>query len=465
MERIISGAIFVLSVAVLCFTLGVGVAEFKLFPYRHIADGAKTLRVGFQDLLAPAYVGQFYAHEDGVAPGDAASRRFERRAPPTPGVATMLVNGGYNEFLELCPDAAGCVAVEMDVDGEILRAWPYRPDEIFAADVTGGAFPHEAVRASPAETIRPLGILRYPDGDLLIVFQSVGSMFPFAGGVARIGPDGRPRWFRFDYSHHWATWLDEDTALVPDLEVLDAPVSTVSGGITLDIPCETGRPQIDGFHLLAGDGSIERRYDVWGAMRDSQWSALLAETTDGCDPLHVNYVDVIRDDAAAGLDPGDFVVSLRNLSAFAVVDRETGAIEAVARGGFLQQHSVHHLEGSRFLLFDNRGGDELGPPSRVVEFDLANGAERRVAPRPDGPEGLRVLYSDRGSYIDISPDRRRVLASFSGEGKAVEFDIATGEVTFVYDHLHDLSGVRSAPDPLRENAARANLYGMSYLTN
>ena len=63
------------------------------------------------------------------------------------------------------------------------------------------------------------------------------------------------------------------------------------------------------------------------ALVESPYAALLWHTTDPCDPLHLNSVRRIEDaedaiDDSAGIAAGDLVVSLRNLSAFAIRDGE-----------------------------------------------------------------------------------------------------------------------------------------------
>ena len=63
------------------------------------------------------------------------------------------------------------------------------------------------------------------------------------------------------------------------------------------------------------------------ALVESPYAALLWHTTDTCDPLHLNSVRRIEDaedaiDDSAGIAAGDLVVSLRNLSAFAIRDGE-----------------------------------------------------------------------------------------------------------------------------------------------
>ncbi|MEO1249925.1 MAG: hypothetical protein AAFW76_08810, partial [Pseudomonadota bacterium] len=157
------------------------------------------------------------------------------------------------------------------------------------------------------------------------------------------------------------------------------------------------------------------------------------------------------------------VVSLRNLSRFAVLDRETRQIKHMVAGGFLQQHSVHHLTGSKFLILDNRGGDAFGPASRIVEVDLATGGERRVFPNADTPEPFREVFTDLSGYLDISPDRQRVLASFTQAGRAFEVDIASGRLLAYYDNVHNVSSMSDATDEQRQQAVRFAIYGMSYL--
>lgn len=61
-----------------------------------------------------------------------------------------------------------------------------------------------------------------------------------------------------------------------------------------------------------------------------------------CDPFHLNFVDRAGADAggAWGLAPGDLVASLRNLSAFAILDAESGRVKRLVRGSFFYQHCV-----------------------------------------------------------------------------------------------------------------------------
>lgn len=252
------------------------------------------------------------------------------------------------------------------------------------------------------------------------------------------------------------------------IEIGDQPLRPRRGPSKVTLGCDTGHPRLDGLEVLDGDGTVVREIGVASALLESPMSALVLETTDGCDPLHINSVDVIGPDAGPGLDPGDLVVSLRNLSAFVILNWQSGTLERVVRGSFIQQHAVRHLEGSKFLLFDNQGanldsdGAQSGP-SRLLEVDLATGKERTIFPSADVPPELATPFSRYHGQIDISEDRRRALVSFTDAGRGFEIDLSTGEVLFAYDNVHDLTGVEAAPRELRANAARASLYGMKYL--
>ena len=106
----------------------------------------------------------------------------------------VLVQGGRGRFLDLCPGAAGCLAVAYAGAGAVVQAYPYYPDALEAANVAAeDAYPYERPPGwSFVDAIAVGGIEAYPNGDLLVVFR-LKDAFPSGGGVARIAPDGQPR--------------------------------------------------------------------------------------------------------------------------------------------------------------------------------------------------------------------------------------------------------------------------------
>lgn len=454
---------FVLSAVVLAFLGGVVVADRGLFPYPQLSDGLKTIQFSLRQVFGAPFFGNFAAQPESGGLDALASRRFRALGETLPG-ETLIVSGGLNQYLDVCPDY-GCIAIELDRSGAVVRGVPFRPAEIIAADMSGGGFVREGADASPERLIRPIGVAPYPDGDLLVTFQSIGDSgaFPFSMGVGRIDPEGRPRWFRFDFSHHWSMVLPDGGALVPALEVMTQDMRTKDGDEEEVIECETDRPQIDYVQRLDAAGAVVARYDIAAQIAASNWSMALVETIDGCDPLHINYVDLVGPDDApgAGLSEGDLILSLRNISAVAVLDGATGALKNMIRGDFAQQHAVHHLGGSRLLMFDNWGGDVSGRPSRLLEIDVATGGSRRIFPVDGLFEGAPV-YSRVAGHIDISPDRRRALIAFSNAGRAFEVDLATGEALMAFEGLHDISDARNAPRAFNDRPARGEIYSVEY---
>ena len=447
--------IFTTAVAILAFGGGLLAAHFESFPYPQAMSAAKTARsiVFGGDTGAE---GRYIVKRD-VPHAEIASARWERA---TTGGAdrSVLVFGGRGQFLDICPQT-GCAGVRYDASGTVVESWPLLLDDIMAADGVAGEYPRESLSYLRDAYAYPTGVNRYPDGDLQIIFQAAGSVFPFGWGIARIAPDGTPRWYRNDYSHHWAHMLDDGTTLTPTLRVGDGPIPVTVGYETPDTPptrrdidCVTGRPQIDTMAIIAPDGTLRREIELLEPMLASHFTGLLSETTDPCDPLHLNYIDVVEAGDADDL-PRKVVLSFRNISAFGVFDLESGTYDGIYAGSFVRQHSVHHLGGTQFVMFDNLGGDASGGGSRVLVFDTATMAERVVFPQPDTPG----IFSRNAGHIDLSPDRRSVLVSFSAAGQGVEVDIATGAVLSTFTNVHPLVGEGG-----EDAAALYRLYGMSY---
>ena len=466
MSRSLPLVAFTLSAMALAFFAGVVVVDQKVFPYAHLRDGVKTIRFAYSQLFGTPFFGSFSSQPEPDGDVEAVpTMRFRALVAQEPASGGVLISGGLNQYLDICPEF-GCLAVQIDRSGAIVRGVPFRPAEILAADMTGGEFAREGADAPPERLFRPIGVAPFPDGDVLATFQSIGDSgaFPFSMGVGRLSPDGRPRWFRFDFSHHWSMALPDGGALVPTLDVVDREMSVTEGENQRIIRCETGRPQIDYVQVLDAKGGVVRRYDFAEQLAQSNWSMALLETTDGCDPLHLNYVDVVSEDDApeAGLIAGDLVLSLRNISAVAILDGETGSLKNLIRGDFAQQHAVQHLEGARLLMFDNWGGDAIGRPSRLLEIDAATGASRRIFPADGLFEGAPT-YSRVAGHLDISADRKRAVVAFSGAGRAFEVDLETGEPLMVFDSLHDLTDARGAPRDFRRRPVRGEIYSVEYI--
>ena len=455
--------LFVLAIALASFGYGGLVGKYRLFPYTIVADGYKTGKQLLGRGVETTDQGEFVEFTD-IPLGDVSLSRFEFVA----GEAlheSVLWYGGHFQFLELCPES-GCLAVEYTATGEVAHAWPLRPHELKEAAVGYEEFPYElTIDHSFARDAYPFGISRYANGDLLVTIHMYNA-HPFGGGVARVDRDGHPVWFRRDYSHHWPQLLDDGTALVPGTRLGDQSIAFERhDGELTTIGCATGEPYVDTVNVVDGDGRLLKRIDLVDALVNSNLAFVLRHTTSACDPLHLNFIHLLGDDAAGayGIAPGDLVVSLRNLSAFAILDSESGQLKRLVRGSFLQQHSVQHLEGSTFLMFDNLGHDHVGGPSRLLMVDISDGRETTIFPNETTPEALRSLFSKKRGSIDISPNRERAIVAFTDDSVAVEVRISDGAVLNVFTSLHDVSGLEQFSEERTTVAGRFKLQGIEYV--
>ena len=412
---------------------------------------------GFQKLWCPS------AH---VAHGDAAAARIEFLAGDELE-DPVLVKGEVGTFLDQCPGPWGCLAVEYSRSGMVRRAWPFRPAEIAAANVAAESdYPYEHPPGwSFSHGIETFRLSPYPGGDLLVVFHLLDTLY--AGGVARVAPDGRPRWYRKDYSHHWPHVVDEDLTLVPGMRLDRTSLSYVVGrgyrGEALRLRCRGGMIREDQVNVVDGRGRLLEEIPVLDAIVHSPHAGSLA-SADGCNPTHLNFVHVLGADAggAAGIAPGDLVVSLRNLNAFGILDRDDRRLKRFVRGSFQWQHGVRHLEKARFLLLDNLGAAGTGGPSRLLMVDLATGAETTLFPNDDTPEPLRDWFMPRAGQFDVSADRRRALLADYRGARAFEIRLADGEVLNVFRQLHDVSSLAGFPEALAKNAWFFQFHGIHY---
>ena len=462
--------LFVIALMLAAFAGGVYVTTKKVFPYDLLISAYKTSKTLFEVSMGgslPVFWGMKFVD---ISPDSVAARRFEFIGADTLA-DPILVSGGLEFFTEYCPNARGCLAVEYGGRGEVRHAYPYRPGEFenvpFSVD-----FPYEQVPGFQFSfCVSWLDISRYSNGDLLVVFQFFHS-FPFGGGVARVNRDGHVIWYRRDYSHHVPYITDGDTALVPSLRIGEGRIEfkRKNGQTHHFIGSKNQKYYNDFVHIIDGKGRLLKAISVLDALLESPYAPslyypVLHDYRDPVDPTHLNFVHKLREDASGAKDiaPGDLVVSLRNLSAFGILDRKSHQLKKFVRGGFFQQHSVTHLEGSKFLMFDNLGSDGVHGPSRLLMVNLADGEETTIFPNDRTPEHLRVLVNFSRGHISISPDRWRCIVTYHFDKSAVEVRLADGAVLAVFTNLHDMSHVNTLPDERKTKAVWYNLHSTKYI--
>ena len=420
------------------------------------SDAARELRI---KLRRQEFFAQLRCPAARVASREASAKRIEFIAADRLD-DPVLLGGGVGMFLEHCPPLprstlpGGCLAVEYSRAGEVSRATPFRSQAIEAANIVSEQdYPYEHPPGWVFwKNVWVTSIDPYPGGDLLAVFRLIHA-FPYGGGVVRVAPDGHPRWFRKDYSHHLPHIIDDNLALVPGLRVERENRTLQAGQLKRALACSHESWLVDTIRLIDGEGRLLEEIDLLGALLESPYNGILYLQPGECDPTHLNFAHQLGADAsgADSIAPGDIVVSLRNLNAFAIIDRTSRRLKRLARGSFIRQHAVRHFEKARFLMFDNLGTDGVHGPSRLLMVDLATGKETTLFPRDHTPAHLRRVTPISGS-LAVSPDRRRVLFNEAMAGQTLEVRLSDGRVLNIFHQLHDLSSVDAIPDPFRQQA-------------
>ena len=513
----LAALLLLMSIALLMFFGGMYVQQSRVFPYSIVSSAYKTLVVALETngLIRSADDEYYGASVRNATSGSAASdsgvfrpygcvdmedsvldsiRQEFRRAgcedlytskDDAPAsrfefidgggfAAPILVQAERGAFTDLCPGEHGCLAVEYSSSGELRHAYPYRPEEIHAANIVSESeFPYEhAIGWSFEKDARAFSVSRYPDGDLMVVFEFKGS-FPHGGGVARVSPDGSPAWYRKDYSHHWPHLTDDDMAVVPVFRTdgeqrgftFDGGNPSAKWSQTLWCDAWDGQILHDYLRFIDGDGNLMHETSILDAVTESRYAETVRQLRHRCDPTHLNFVRVLGD-GIPGIDDtatGDIVVSLRNMHAFGVLDGDTHRLKRMQRGSFIMQHSVQHLDGSRFIMFDNSGTDGVHGPSRLLIVDMADGRETTVFPNDDTPQHLLNFFSELYGRVDVSPDGRRALVTDFSNGRGLEIRLSDGAVMNIFHSLHDVSGLEQFPDEHAANAWRFEIQDISYV--
>ncbi len=466
----IMAAAFICSIALVAFGAGALASQYRVYPYHLLRQVGVSARAIHKEVTGNT----IEAREMRVSEFSTTEAAANRIGDPRALSSGLLWHGGNGLFREICLER-GCLAVEFSDSGEVVHAYPYRLDELqdwpkIVQLPRKAALPFETPR--PATTVN--SARKYSNGDILVIIKFSNSD-PEDGIVARIDRDGRPMWVRDDYSHHWTVIFQgpggEELALVPASTFGDHPIgSRLRGNTNIVGPrldCWDGSiNQVDHLRVLRGDGSILQDFRIIDSIIDSPFASLLLQAHNPCDVLHLNYIDRIRGDVRdiPGVEPGDYVVSLRNISAFGIMDSETGEMKRLVRGSFIFQHSVQHLGGSEFLLFDNFGSDAIAGPSRVLLVDLGGGAvrERTVFPVAGTPDEHRIFSRVRGN-IAISADRERMIIASSDQGIALEVRLSDGSVLNVFRNVHDLSGLGHNHEDAGDRAVYLAMKDLQYV--
>jgi hypothetical protein len=454
MERIL----FVVGIALISFLYGAATIKLEIFPYQLLREA----KLGWDawanvETQKQRFPNAFEHFEDGAAPTPQA-RALEQDA----GAEHVLVTGGPYQLMERCP-TWGCMAWIAERSGKVLHAWEVNLDELWEglAGVSG-----DVNRLS----LYPVGMALGDDGSLVVSFQG-RETYPVQIGVVKLDRGGRILWKRFDRSHHWIA-MDERGQIYTPYTTYEKDPKHV-GGTKVELACRSGEAGIDGIRVLSADGKPVRELPLVENFLRAGYSGLFYGLRDGCNPTHLNSIAIAPPGIAKnipGAAAGDLLVSLREVSAVALLDGGSGAVKYVVSGRTAAQHGPQFLPDGTVLAFDNLGGERKLGGSRVVRLDLVKGTAQTVFPRGgahhEQTQALLPVHSQTAGQLDVSADGERALVAITHQGRIVEIDVDSGKPLWVYENTHDIAKFLEASDLGTEKTrARFATYGAYYVDN
>jgi hypothetical protein len=265
-------------------------------------------------------------------------------APATSGVTIHDRSRAY-EGLNFFSSGHRPGAALMDMDGRILHEW--QKDLL---DVWPGK--REDAETENAQYWRAAHL--FPNGDVLAIYEGIG--------IVKLDKDSNIIWKRDGGEHH-------------DLHVQDdGRIYVLSRKAHVVRRINSQTPVLEDFiTVLDPNGREIKSLSLLEAFERSRFEIVMK--VNGMrrrgDLFHTNAIQVLDGrhvDKGPQFRKGNVLVSLRLLSAIAIVDMDLGEVVWVMSGMWLMQHDPTLLPNGNVLLFDNMGHG-AGRKSKVLEFD------------------------------------------------------------------------------------------------
>jgi hypothetical protein len=410
--------LFVLAVLALVWLYGVAAQLFQLFPqpqlmYLYSLSRQAVLQIMEENGLRHPWWYQEIASPDWQV-------KIPQPDEVSPGY--VLVSGikEDNELMVKIIDNQGKAVHEWDVDW--FKLWP-EPKHLPANVIP---------KRKPGSHIH--GIVFLPNGDLVFNFERLG--------LIRLGYCGEVRWRLPRSTHHSVQADSNGNFWVPGRNYLVKPNRL-----------DKFRNFTDGYIPVllevSPEGEIKSEIPVYDLLIDNGLNGLLYLSTKNNwgtrvsgDLLHLNDIEPFPGDMEGGVfQPGDLMISLRNINAIIVFNTQTRKIKYLSIGQVLRQHDPDFVDGNTISVFDNnnlsaatsersRVEDDLS--SRIVMLDARSG-ERTIY--YEGTKAEPFFTSIMGEHQWL--DNGNLLVTESRSGRAFELN---PERQIVWEYQNALAG-------------------------
>lgn len=326
--------LFVAAVLCLCFTYGVAVGKWGVFPARILNAGWDSLSRLVGKPTNPHWVHPARYEGEGVV--------VCKEQQVYPGVT--LVTGNWSDGYD--PELGLRL---LDLHGNVLHEWRCDAGKLWA--------PYDQAYVTAEETYIH-GALLLPDGEVIFNLEYFG--------LVKLNSRSKVVW-KLRYRTHHAIFQDEDGA-----------VWVCGAKLHLDsTPSFPGlKPMFleDTILKISPDGVVEREISVLDVMYKSGYQGLFRSYS--IDILHVNDVEVLSEQKAhafALFDAGDIMVSAREINTVFVIDGEKERIKWSITYPLGAQHDPDFTEDGYITVYNNHMIQSLLEPerngSRIIRID------------------------------------------------------------------------------------------------
>ena len=379
------------------YAYGVYSYQQKIFPIPLL----RIVRWNLQELMFPSDA----ILAAGVDTGPTVETRQPERLAPGLVMVVGSIHGTRDTFVRI-----------IDRSGTVIHEWIPRWADVWGDQ--GGNFPADR-RPRGNNGMYLHGIDLLPDASFVANFEHLSTF--------RMNVCGEVEWKLDNLGHHSVFYSDRGYVWVTAERYVETG--------------ETGYPNHKAplrswmLQKIGLDGEVLEDFEIIDILRKNDLygllflSTLFKEPHISGDALHLNDVDEFPSGMASEIfDPGDVMVSLRNINAIFVFDPATLQVKFLSIGRYVGQHDPDFLSGDRISVFDNRNrkpsAEEGARGGRIIEVDARTSTESVVL---DGRD--RFFTALMGVHQRIA--NGNILVTSSGEGRAIEFS-PDGAVVWIY---------------------------------
>ncbi|MGF1542082.1 MAG: arylsulfotransferase family protein [Pleurocapsa sp.] len=336
---------FILSSTFIVFNVGYFARELKLFPYQLYTEAMKgwsQIREQKSEQLPWFY----------IRSGKPPSEVIKNISQTQPGLSLVTEIAAERSILAKIIDLNGNTVHKWDIDW--FKIWP-NPEHL----------PENIVpQSQPGTNIH--GAVVMENGDLVFNFESKG--------LVRLNRNSQVVW-RLPYlTHHSIHQHDDGNLWVSGTKYQTERVARLPNLLP---------PFYEETILeISPEGKILREWYVADLLRKNGYTGLLYlgnlnnENTviqgddrllGKTDILHLNDLEPFSAQMKPGFfQPGDVMVSLRNINTIFVFNVESEEIKYISTGQFVRQHDPDFIDGDTISVFDNNNANEPERKSKIT---------------------------------------------------------------------------------------------------